>query len=119
MNSNAVNITVKVNGEVYERSCQPRLSLPDFLRRESGLTGTHLGCEHGVCGVCTVLINGRSARSCCTFAVQVDGADVDTVEGLADDKLNELQEAFVRHLGLQCGFCTPGMLMTATELLRE
>jgi len=115
-------IKLTVNGTRYEREVEARLTLADFLRHELGLTGTHLGCEHGVCGACTVLIDGRSARACLTFAVQADAHDLTTVEGLADQKngeLNALQQAFRDHHGLQCGFCTPGMLMTLTELLRD
>jgi aerobic carbon-monoxide dehydrogenase small subunit len=115
-------IKLTVNGTRHEREVEARLTLADFLRHELGLTGTHLGCEHGVCGACTVLIDGRSARSCLTFAVQMDGHDLLTVEGLADQKngeLNALQQAFRDHHGLQCGFCTPGMLITLTELLRD
>src|ERR1700674_3769387 len=115
-------IKLPVNGAPYEREVEARLTLADFLRHELGLTGTHLGCEHGVCGACTVLIDGRSARACLTFAVQADAHDLTTVEGLADQKngeLNALQQAFRDHHGLQCGFCTPGMLITLTELLRD
>jgi carbon-monoxide dehydrogenase small subunit len=111
---------VTVNGKAYVRLVEPRLTLADFLRHELGLTGTHLGCEHGVCGACTVLVDGRSARSCLMFAVQASGREVTTVEGLTpDDGLSPLQQAFVDNHGLQCGFCTPGMLVTLTELLRE
>jgi carbon-monoxide dehydrogenase small subunit len=111
---------VNVNGKSYARFVEPRLTLADFLRHELGLTGTHLGCEHGVCGACTVLVDGRTARACLMFAVQVSGCEVMTVEGLAPDgRLNVLQQAFIDNHGLQCGFCTPGMLMTLTELLRE
>jgi carbon-monoxide dehydrogenase small subunit len=115
-------IKLTVNGARYEREVEARLTLADFLRHELGLTGTHLGCEHGVCGACTVLIDGRSARACLTFAVQADAHDLTTVEGLTDQKngeLNALQQAFRDHHGLQCGFCTPGMLITLTELLRD
>ena len=114
-------ISVSVNGKRHERTVEGRLTLGDFLRHEIGLTGTHFGCEHGVCGACTVLIDGRSARSCLTFAVQANGREVTTIEGLAnaDGSLNVLQQAFQEHHGLQCGFCTPGMLMTLTELLRD
>ena len=116
----ARTIKVTVNGVAYERTVEPRLLLSDFLRHALGLTGTHVGCEHGVCGACTVLLDGDSVRSCLLFAVQVDGAGVETVEGLgAIGKMNALQEAFHEHHALQCGFCTPGMLMTATELLRK
>jgi carbon-monoxide dehydrogenase small subunit len=111
---------VNVNGKSYARFVEPRLTLADFLRHELGLTGTHLGCEHGVCGACTVLVDGQTARSCLMFAVQASGCEVTTVEGLAPDgNLNVLQQAFIDNHGLQCGFCTPGMLMTLTELLRE
>jgi aerobic-type carbon monoxide dehydrogenase small subunit (CoxS/CutS family) len=113
-------ITVTVNGTRYERSVEPRLLLADFLRGTLGLTGTHVGCEHGVCGACTVLVNGDSVRACLLFAVQLDGCTVETVESLgAPNKLNPLQEAFREHGALQCGFCTPGMLMTATDMLRK
>jgi carbon-monoxide dehydrogenase small subunit len=111
---------VTVNGKSHVRLVESRLTLADFLRHELGLTGTHLGCEHGVCGACTVLVNGRSARSCLMFAVQANGCEVTTVEGLTpEDGLSPLQQAFVDNHGLQCGFCTPGMLVTLTELLRE
>jgi carbon-monoxide dehydrogenase small subunit len=114
-------IRVAVNGKPHERTVEGRLTLGDFLRHEIGLTGTHFGCEHGVCGACTVLIDGRSARACLTFAVQANGREVTTIEGLAhaDGSLNLLQQAFQEHHGLQCGFCTPGMLITLTELLRD
>ena len=114
-------IAVTVNGTRYEREVEPRITLADFLRHDLLLTGTHLGCEHGVCGACTVLVDGRTARSCLMFAVQANGRSIDTIEGLAapDGTLNPLQEAFRRHHALQCGFCTPGMLMTLTELLRD
>jgi aerobic-type carbon monoxide dehydrogenase small subunit (CoxS/CutS family) len=115
-----LNITVTVNGETHRAAVEPRLLLADFLRHTLGLTGTHIGCEHGVCGACTVLIDGDSARSCLTFAVQADGRSVETVESLGRvGKLNALQESFRAHHALQCGFCTPGMLMTATDLLRK
>jgi carbon-monoxide dehydrogenase small subunit len=111
---------VTVNGKAHARIVESRLTLADFLRHELGLTGTHLGCEHGVCGACTVLVDGRSARSCLMFAVQANGCEVTTVEGLTPDAgLSVLQQAFVDNHGLQCGFCTPGMLITLTELLRE
>ena len=114
-------VNVRINGHHYSGQCEPRLTLADFIRKECGLTGTHLGCEHGVCGACTVLIDGASVRSCLMLAVQADGAEIRTVEGLAsaDGTLNHLQEAFWDNHGLQCGFCTSGMLMTATELLAE
>jgi carbon-monoxide dehydrogenase small subunit len=115
------SISLTVNGQSYERKVESRLTLADLLRHELDLTGTHVGCEHGVCGACTVLIDGRTARSCLTFAVQADGCEITTVEGLApaEGKLNILQQAFQDQHGLQCGFCTPGMLMTLTELLRD
>jgi aerobic carbon-monoxide dehydrogenase small subunit len=113
-------VTVTVNGVAHRRAVEPRLLLADFLRHELGLTGTHVGCEHGVCGACTVLVDGDSARSCLMFAVQVDGCSVETVESLGTiGQLNPLQEAFRTHHALQCGFCTPGMLMTATDMLRK
>jgi len=114
-------ISLTVNGQHYEQEVESRLTLADLLRQELRLTGTHVGCEHGVCGACTVLIDGRTARSCLTFAVQADGCDITTVEGLtpAEGGLNVLQQAFQEQHGLQCGFCTPGMLMTLTELLRD
>jgi len=109
-----------VNSKSYARIVEPRLTLADFLRHELGLTGTHLGCEHGVCGACTVLVDGCSTRACLMFAVQANGREVTTVEGLAPDgELSVLQQAFIDNHGLQCGFCTPGMLITLTELLRE
>jgi len=113
-------ITVTVNGVSYERAIEPRLLLTDFLRGTLGLTGTHVGCEHGVCGTCTVLVDGDSMRSCLLFAVQLDGCRIETVESLGTlNNLNPLQEAFREHHALQCGFCTPGMLMTAADLLRK
>jgi carbon-monoxide dehydrogenase small subunit len=118
--STARAIKVTVNGVTYERTVEPRLLLSDFLRHVLGLTGTHVGCEHGVCGACTVLLDGDSVRSCLLFAVQVDGARIETVESLGTiDRMNVLQAAFHEHHALQCGFCTPGMLMTATDLLRK
>ncbi|BBY16693.1 (2Fe-2S)-binding protein [Mycolicibacterium litorale] len=116
----AVAVSVTVNGRPVSRSVPPRLTLADFLRDELGLTGTHLGCEHGVCGACTVFVDGRSARACLTLAAQVDGARVDTVEGLeVFEETARLREAFSERGGLQCGFCTPGFLVTAVELLRD
>ena len=113
-------IKLTVNGAVYERSVEPRLLLSDFLRVDLGLTGTHVGCEHGVCGACTVIVNGDSARSCLMLAVQADAAVIETVEGLGSiHRLNSVQKAFREHHALQCGFCTPGMLMTVTDLLRK
>ena len=113
-------IKVTVNGKDYEREVEPRMLLADFLRHELGLTGTHVGCEHGVCGACTVILNGDSVRSCLCFAIQTDGAKIETVEGLGTvDNLNPLQQSFQKHHALQCGFCTPGMLMTGVDLLRK
>ena len=111
-------VRVVVNGAEHERTVEPRLTLADFLREDLRLTGTHLGCEHGVCGACTVLVDSRTARSCLMLAVQANGKDVRTVEGLAPEgQLNTLQSAFWDQHGLQCGYCTPGVLMTLTELL--
>jgi len=113
-------IRLRVNGDDHELEVEPRRLLADVLREDLGLTGTHLGCEHGVCGACTVLIDGQAARSCLTLAVQVDGGDVTTVEGLArGDELHPLQQAFAVEHGLQCGFCTPGMLMLAVDVVRD
>ena len=113
-------VSVTVNDERYEATVEPRLTLADFLREELHLTGTKLGCEHGVCGACTVLLDGAAVRSCLVLAVQASGRNVSTVEGLAQGtQLNPLQEAFRRHHALQCGFCTAGFLMTVTALLRE
>ena len=114
-------ITLTVNGTRHEADVEVRLTLADFLRHQLGLTGTHLGCEHGVCGACTILLDGRTARSCLMLAVQTDGHAITTVEGLATsaEKLNPLQEAFRDNHGLQCGFCTPGMLTTLIEFLRD
>jgi carbon-monoxide dehydrogenase small subunit/2-furoyl-CoA dehydrogenase 2Fe-2S iron sulfur subunit len=112
----AVDLTV--NGKRYRETVEPRLLLSDFLRHTLGLTGTHVGCEHGVCGACTILVDGVAVRSCLTLAAQVDGADLRTVEGLAaNGELTPLQEAFRACHALQCGFCTPGILMAATDLL--
>jgi carbon-monoxide dehydrogenase small subunit len=114
------SIKMTVNGAVYERSVEPRLLLSDFLRHDLGLTGTHVGCEHGVCGACTIIVDGDSVRSCLMLAVQAHGATVETVEGLGSiHKLNAIQKAFQDHHALQCGFCTPGMLMTVADLLRK
>jgi len=113
-------IMVTVNGESRQAAVEPRLLLADFLRQTVGLTGTHVGCEHGVCGACTVLVDGDSVRSCLMFAVQADGRSVDTVESLGSiGHLNALQESFQAHHALQCGFCTPGMLMTAADLIKK
>ena len=113
-------IKVTVNGKKFEREVEPRMLLVDFLRHELGLTGTHVGCEHGVCGACTVILNGDSIRSCLSFAIQVDEANIETIEGLGTiDDLHPLQQSFQKHHALQCGFCTPGMLMTGVDLLRK
>ncbi|HLN62855.1 MAG TPA: (2Fe-2S)-binding protein, partial [Symbiobacteriaceae bacterium] len=114
-------LTLTVNGKPYTRTVEPRLLLSDFLRHDLGLTGTHVGCEHGVCGACTVLIDGQAVRSCLTFAIQCSGVAIDTVEGLAPagGGLHPLQEAFRECHGLQCGFCTPGFLMTLVPFLQE
>lgn len=114
-------IQLELNGLAREAWCESRTLLSDVLRHELGATGTHVGCEHGVCGACTVLLDGEPARACLALAVQVDGARVDTVEGLAgaDGRLNDLQQAFSRHHALQCGFCTPGILMSCTRFLQQ
>ena len=115
-----VAVRLTVNGASREGRCEPRKLLVDFLREDLGLTGTHVGCEHGVCGACTVLVDGEAARSCLMLAVQARGADLLTVEGLmADGALHPLQAAFHEHHGLQCGFCTPGMVMNAIELAQK
>ena len=110
-----------INGVLHELDVEPRRTLADVIREDIGLTGTHLGCEHGVCGACTVLLDGEAARACLAFAVQLDGARIDTVEGLADASgaLHPLQAAMCEHHGLQCGYCTAGMLMTAIDLLGQ
>lgn len=114
-------ISLWVNGTLYEREVDVRKHLADFLRGDLGLRGTHLGCEHGVCGACTILLDGVSVRSCIVYAVQADGAEITTVEGLAlpGGPLHPVQEAFREHHGLQCGFCTPGFLMASYEFLQE
>jgi len=114
-------VSVTVNGRSYEREVEPRLLLSDFLRHELGLTGTHVGCEHGVCGACTILFDGEPARSCILLAVQADGHALTTVEGLSPSpgELHPLQQAFWESHGLQCGFCTPGFLMTLVPFLEE
>ena len=113
-----LSIRLTVNGRVIEREISARRSLADFLREDLGLTGTHVGCEHGVCGACTVFVDGKSARSCLLFAVQLDGATVTTIEGLTPPEgLSPLQQAFCATHAMPCGFCTPGMIVTATELL--
>lgn len=114
-------VRFRLNGRSVEGTAEPRMQLADFLRHELGATGTHVGCEHGICGACTVTVDGMLARSCLTLAVQVDGCDVRTVEGLAPEqgRLSILQAAFRRHHGLQCGFCTPGILMSLDRYLRS
>ncbi|MCL7452839.1 MAG: (2Fe-2S)-binding protein [Anaerolineae bacterium] len=113
-------ISVTVNGTRYDRDVEPRLLLSDFLRHDLGLTGTHVGCEHGVCGACTVLFNGQPVRSCLMFAVQADGQEVTTVEALGTpDDLHPIQEAFLEAHGAQCGYCTPGFFMTLVPFLEE
>jgi carbon-monoxide dehydrogenase small subunit len=119
--SERYRLRVTVNGTVYEREVEPRLLLSDFLRHELGLTGTHVGCEHGVCGACTILFDGEAARSCLTLAVQADGHELTTVEGMAPGPgaLHPIQQAFWDAHGLQCGFCTPGILLTLVPFLRD
>jgi len=113
-------IRVEVNGTVRRSAVEPRLTLADYLRVDCQLTGTHLGCEHGVCGACTVLVDGAAVRACLVFAVQADGAEVTTIEGIAPDgELSAVQTAFREHHGLQCGFCTPGFVVSATAFLRD
>jgi carbon-monoxide dehydrogenase small subunit len=113
-------IRLKVNGRDYRAVVEPRLTLVDLLRVELGLSGTHVGCEHGVCGACTVLVDGRAVRSCIMLAVQADGCEIRTVEGLAGEEgLHPIQQAFMESRGLQCGFCTPGFLMSVAELLER
>jgi aerobic-type carbon monoxide dehydrogenase small subunit (CoxS/CutS family) len=113
------HIRMTINGEARSGQVEPRKLLVDFLREDLGFTGAHVGCEHGICGACTILVNGGAARSCLMLAVQANGAELRTVEGLADkDGLHPLQHAFREHHGLQCGFCTPGMLMVAYDLLQ-
>jgi aerobic-type carbon monoxide dehydrogenase small subunit (CoxS/CutS family) len=116
-----VEIALMVNGKRVQADCEPRLLLSDFLRHQLGLTGTHVGCEQGVCGACTILINGASARSCITLAVQVDGDEITTIEGLSSGKedLTEVQRALGEAFGLQCGFCTPGVVMSLTAALNS
>jgi aerobic-type carbon monoxide dehydrogenase small subunit (CoxS/CutS family) len=117
--SEPVTVRLTVNGVAHEGRCEPRKLLVDFIREDLGLTGTHVGCEHGICGACTILLNGEAARSCLMLAVQATGARLTTIEGLASGStLHPLQEAFRDHHGLQCGFCTPGMLITALDLLQ-
>jgi aerobic-type carbon monoxide dehydrogenase small subunit (CoxS/CutS family) len=117
--SRLIDIHLTVNGKACGGRCEPRMLLVDFLRDDLGLTGTHAGCEHGICGACTILYNGEAVRSCIMLAVQADGSEIVTVEGMArDGKLHPLQQAFHEHHGLQCGFCTPGMLIAAMDFLR-
>jgi carbon-monoxide dehydrogenase small subunit len=113
-------VKIKVNGREETGLAAPRMLLSDFLREQLGLTGVHIGCEHGVCGACTVLLDGAPVRSCLMFAVQIDGANITTIEGLAPgDAMHPVQDAFKRKHGLQCGFCTPGMVLTAVDLLKR
>ena len=120
MTQQLIDIRMTVNGREYTGRVEPRLTLADFLRNELDLTGTHLGCEHGVCGACTILVDGEAARSCLLLAAQADGATLMTVEGLANgDELHPLQAQFQENHALQCGFCTPGFLMTAYAFLRD
>ena len=114
-----MNITVTVNGQTYAHDVEPRLLLVHYLRDVLGLTGTHVGCETSLCGACTVHLNGEAVKSCTLLAVQADGTEVTTIEGLAEDELTPLQRAFITHGGLQCGICTPGQIMSATALLDE
>jgi aerobic carbon-monoxide dehydrogenase small subunit len=115
-----VDVTLTINGRRYPLRLEPRRTLLDAIRDECGLTGTHMGCEHGVCGACTVLVDGDPVRACLMFAVQAEGCEVRTVEGLAEgDQLNDVQQAFIAHHGVQCGFCTPGFLMLATGILER
>jgi len=115
------DVRLTINGKAYEGRCEPRMLLADFLRDNLSLTGTHVGCEHGVCGCCTVMLDGTAVRSCLTLAVQAEGREVKTVESLAavDGKLNALQQAFQNNHALQCGFCTPGILMSFTDYLKR
>ena len=114
-------IRFTLNGEAINGSAEPRLLLTDFLRHELGATGTHVGCEHGICGACTILVNGKAVRSCLMLALQVEGSEVTTVEGLADadGRFNALQQAFHENFALQCGYCTPGFLMTLSDYLKR
>ncbi|OMP67320.1 hypothetical protein BTO28_08050 [Domibacillus epiphyticus] len=118
---NVVSVALNVNGEKMERQIEPRLLLSDFLRDDLGLTGTHVGCEHGVCGACTILVNGESVRSCLMLAVQADGCEIKTVESLSskDGSLNTIQQAFANNHALQCGFCTPGFLMSIESYMKN
>ena len=117
---NKAEVTLTVNGRKRSATVEPRMLLVDFLRHELGMTGTHIGCEHGVCGACTVLVNGRAIRSCIMLAVQADGSEITTVEDLAEgSKLHPIQQAFMEEHGLQCGFCTPGLIVAAVGLLDQ
>lgn len=114
------SIRVTVNGTVHEALVEPRMLLADFLRQDLFLGGVHVGCEHGICGVCTILVDGKATRSCLTLAVQVDGLEITTIEGISNDaELHPIQQAFIEEYGLQCGFCTPGFVMAIYELLRD
>jgi aerobic carbon-monoxide dehydrogenase small subunit len=118
--SSSIDIALTVNHTPYSRSVEPRMLLSDFLRHELGLTGTHVGCEHGVCGACTVLLDGQPVRSCLMFAVQADGHEIVTIEGIGTiDKLHPIQESFMEAHGLQCGFCTPGIILTLIPFLES
>jgi len=118
--SEKISITAIINGAKHSATVEARRSLVDFLRHDLGLVGTHVGCEHGVCGACTVMLDGRTVRSCLLFAAQADGSEVTTIEGIGtDEALHPLQLAFQQHHALQCGFCTPGMILAALELLRD
>ena len=113
-------ITLRINGRHYDIAVEPRRTLADAIREDCGLTGTHIGCEHGICGACTIILDDAPVRSCLVFAVQADGQEIRTVEGLADgDKLHPIQQAFTDHHALQCGFCTPGFLMLAVSMLER
>ncbi|HEX6567207.1 MAG TPA: (2Fe-2S)-binding protein [Chthoniobacterales bacterium] len=114
-----ISVKIRVNGVLHEAEVEPRLLLAHFLRETCGLTGTHVGCETSVCGACTVLVDGQAVKSCTMFAVQADGAEVTTVEGLANGEMHPIQEGFWECHGLQCGYCTPGMMMTAMQLLER
>ena len=115
-----VNVLLRINGRDHEISVEPRKTLVDAIRDDCGQTGTHIGCEHGVCGTCTIILDGEAVRSCLMFAIQADGKNIRTVEGLANgEELHPLQQAFIDHHGLQCGFCTPGFLMLATNTLER
>ena len=118
--SEKISLTAIINGAEHTATVEPRRSLADFLRHDLGLVGTHVGCEHGVCGACTVMLDGRTVRSCLLFAAQADGSEVTTIEGIGtDEALHPLQTAFQQHHAVQCGFCTPGMILAALELLRD